>query len=90
VTDSDWKAMSNIAKVALTFLNAFCGILVAYPGPELSPLARVIAAAMIAGCGAALLLLNPPGGGTSLTAKQKREAVEAVRKEMMATPGRQP
>ena len=47
-------------KLLLVFLNGIAGVLAAYPGPELPPLARLMAAALVAGCGAALLFLHPP------------------------------
>ena len=61
MTKNDVQMVLSAIKVALAFVNAFAGILAAYPGPELSPLARLLAAATVAGCGAALLFLNPPG-----------------------------
>lgn len=61
MSDRQWTQIVNASKVALAFINAFAGILAAYPGPELSPLLRLMAAATVAGCGAALLYLQPPG-----------------------------
>lgn len=61
MTKNDLQIVLSTVKVALAFVNAFAGILAAYPGPELAPLARLFAAATVAGCGAALLFLNPPG-----------------------------
>ena len=86
MTETESRTIRDVLKVALAFLNAFCGVLVAYPGPEVSPLIKVMGAAMIAGCGAALLLLTPPGREASLTAKQRREAVAAVKQEMTRDP----
>lgn len=57
-------------KIALAFLNGFCGILAAYPGPELPPLARLAAAGIVAGCGAVLLIVDPPGGRSDFTETQ--------------------
>lgn len=61
MSDTNLQTLLSTLKVALAFVNAFAGILAAYPGPELSGLARVLAAATVAGCGAALLMLTPPG-----------------------------
>lgn len=60
--------LTNALKVALAFLNGFCGILAAYPGPEVPPLVRAICAATVAGCGGALLMLTPPGTKTMIAA----------------------
>lgn len=60
MNNDSWQHTQNAAKVALAFVNAFAGILAAYPGPELNPLWRLLCAAIVAGCGAALLILNPP------------------------------
>lgn len=78
-------------KVALMFVNGFAGLIAAYPGPELGALERLVCAALVAGCGAALLYLNPPGRTKSvdpdnLTPAQRRKLVAAVKAEMMATP----
>lgn len=83
----------NVLKVALVFLNGFAGLIAAYPGPELGALERLICAALVAGCGAALLVLNPPGRSKSvdpddLTPAQRRKLVAAVKAEMMATPAK--
>lgn len=51
----------DIVKLFLVFANGIAGVIAAYPGPELSPLARLLAAALVTGCGAALLFLTPPG-----------------------------
>ena len=79
MSDRQLVQIQSVAKVALAFLNAFAGILAAYPGPELSPLWRLMAAAVVAGCGAGLLVLQPPTGKTQderiadlLEAKMKR------------------
>jgi hypothetical protein len=50
----------------VAFINGFAGILAAYPGPELPALARLCAAATVGGCGAVLLLTNPPGGSVTV------------------------
>ena len=61
MSDRQFRQLTGAAKVAIAFINAFAGIFAAYPGPELSPLWRLFAAALVGGCGAALLFLNPPG-----------------------------
>lgn len=60
VTQSD---AANALTVLLAFVNAFAGLIAAYPGPELGALQRLVCAALVAGCGAALLFLHPPGRG---------------------------
>lgn len=80
----------DILKVSLLFLNAFAALIAAYPGPEIGAVERLICAALVAGCGAALLYLNPPGKKAldpdNLTPAQRRKLVAAVKAEMMATP----
>ena len=61
MSDATTRSLLNAGKVLLAFMNAFAGILAAYPGPEISPLLRLLAAATVAGCGAALLMVHPPG-----------------------------
>lgn len=77
-------------KVTLLFVNAFAGLLAAYPGPELGALERLICAALVAGCGAALLYLNPPGSkkvnADKLTAVQTRQVADELERRMKATP----
>lgn len=82
MTTRQWQQVTNVAKVALAFVNAFAGVFAAYPGPELSPLWRLAAAAIVAGCGAALLLMQPPSDKTQdervadlLEARMKRTRV---------------
>lgn len=61
MSDAQWQHIINAGKVMLAFVNAFAGALAAYPGPELSPLVRLMAVAVVAGCGGSLLVLHPPG-----------------------------
>lgn len=61
MNDSQIQVITSVAKVSLAFVNAFAGVLAAYPGSELPPLARLLSAALVAGCGGALLFLSPPG-----------------------------
>lgn len=72
MSDTQWVQMQSAMKVALAFVNAFAGFIAAYPGPELNPLWRMLFAATVAGCGAALLILNPP------TSKTQDERVAAI------------
>lgn len=53
--------VQSLLKIGLAFLNGVAGVLAAYPGPELPVLARLMASAVVVGCGAALLVLQPPG-----------------------------
>lgn len=81
----------DILKVALLFLNAFAGLIAAYPGPEIGAVERLICAALVAGCGAGLLYLNPPGkakavNADKLTAAQTRQVADELERRMKANP----
>ena len=80
---------ADMLKVALLFLNAFAGFLAAAPGTDIDPAARLVAAALVAGCGAALLYLNPPGKKVNpdrLTAAQTKQVADELERRMKATP----
>lgn len=69
-------------KVTLAFVNGFAGVVIAYPGSDLDPLIRLMFAGLVAGCGAALLFLNPPGkSGEKFTAKQVDQLTDALIKK---------
>lgn len=82
MTDQQLQTILSVLKVAVAFINGFAGILAAYPGPELPALARLCAAATVGGCGAVLLLTNPPGGGVTVSSiadeLEKRRATRAA------------
>lgn len=71
-------------KVALTFLNGFAGVIAAYPGPEVGPLARLVCAALVIACGATLLLVQPPGKEKPLTARQTRQVADEIERRLRA------
>ena len=75
------QQLQNAAKVGLAFLNAFCGIFAAYTGDDLNPLWRLFFAATVAGCGAALLILNPPNDKT-----QDERIADLLEERMRAAP----
>lgn len=81
---------SDTLKIALLFLNAFAGLIAAYPGPEIGAVERLICAALVAGCGATLLYLNPPGSKSvslsALTPAQTRQVADELEKRMRANP----
>lgn len=79
MTDRQIALAASVLKIALAFVNAFAGILAAYPGPELSPLARVLAAATVAGCGAALLYLRPPNTNPEAETLARRYVEQRIR-----------
>lgn len=83
-------ATVDILKLALLFVNAFAGLIAAYPGPELGAIERLVCAALVAGCGAALLYLNPPGrqaiNPDKLTAAQTRQVADELERRMRAQP----
>lgn len=82
----------DVVKIALTFLAAVAGFLAVYAGPELSPAARLVAAAIVAGCAPALALLDPPGKKAAkvnpdkLTAAQARQVADELERRMKRTP----
>lgn len=79
----------DMLKVGLLFLNAFAGLIAAYPGPEIGAVERLICAALVAGCGAALLYLNPPGKKVNpdkLTVAQTKQVADELERRMKATP----
>lgn len=80
---------ADTLKVALLFVNAFAGFIAAAPGTDIDPGVRIVAAALVAGCGAALLYLNPPGRKVNpdkLTAAQTRQVADELERRMKATP----
>ena len=80
---------NDVMKVALLFLNAFAGLIAAYPGPEIGAVERLVCAGLVAGCGAALLYLNPPGKKVNpdrLTAAQTKQVADELERRMKATP----
>lgn len=80
----------DAVKYGLTFLNAFCGLIVAYPGPEIGGLERVLCAALIAGCGTTLLLIDPPrtakrkAADDRLSARQAKQVADELEARMKA------
>lgn len=64
MSDAQLQRTKSIAKIVLAFVNAFAAVLAGYPGPDLSPIYRLLCVATVAGCGAALLMLDPPGKTT--------------------------
>lgn len=81
---------ADMIKVALLFVNAFAAFIAAAPGNDIDPTARLMAAALVAGCGAALLYLNPPGAKKvnpdKLTAAQTKQVADELERRMKATP----
>jgi hypothetical protein len=94
MSDHQWNQFVNASKVALAFLNAVAATVAGYPGADLSPLMRLMAVAISAGCGAALLMLQPPGrksaDGITVSAvadeleRRNRRRQQAVRQEPTA------
>lgn len=86
---------ADAIKLALMFLNAFAGVLAAFPGPELGTLERLFCAALVAGCGAALLFLDKYGAPKrraaaldpdDMTPVQRRRLAAKLKDVMMETP----
>jgi hypothetical protein len=66
VSDAQWSRLVSALKLALVFINGFAALIGTYPGPEVPALVRLLCAATAAGCGAALLMLTPPGRSNAL------------------------
>lgn len=66
-------------KLVLMFANAFAGVIAA--SADIDPMARLLAAALVAGCGAVLLFLNPLGKTGEFTAKQVNQLTDALLKK---------
>lgn len=81
---------ADMLKVAILFVNGLAGFLAAAPGNDIDPTARLFAAGLVAGCGAALLYLNPPGkkavNPDKLTAAQTKQVADELERRMRATP----
>jgi hypothetical protein len=79
-------------KMSLVFVNAFAGLIAAYPGADLDGSVRLVCAALVAGCGAALLFMQKLGGDidyAKLAEEQERQRQARVRAtlERKATDG---
>lgn len=73
---------TDALKVTLAFVNAFAGVFAGYPGTDLDPMIRLAFVALVAGCGAALLFLNPPGkSGEKFSPKQVDQLTDALIKK---------
>lgn len=73
---------TDALKVALAFVNGFSGVVIAYPGSDLDPLIRLMFAGLVAGCGAALLFLKPPGNsGEKFSPAQVEQLTAALLKK---------
>ncbi|MCC7372528.1 MAG: hypothetical protein IT306_29210 [Chloroflexi bacterium] len=68
-------------KVLLVFANGLAAFVAAYPGTDLDPMARLACGAVAAGCGAALLLMTPPGKAERFSAKQVDQLTDALLKK---------
>lgn len=73
---------ADTIKVALLFLNAFAGFIAAAPGDNIDPSVRIVCAALVAACGAALLYLNPPGKTPSPTANLTTKQLAQITDEL--------
>lgn len=86
----------TLLKIILAFVNGMAGLIAAFPGPELGVMERLLAAAVVAGCGPALLLLNPPGRASrsldpaDMTMAQRRRLAMKLKDEMMRLPAEAP
>lgn len=72
---------TDAVKVALVFLNGFAAFVAAAPGAEIDPTVRVICGGIASACGAALLLLNPPGKPEKFSPKQVDQLTDALLKK---------
>lgn len=88
---------ADMIKLGLMFLNAFCGVIAAFPGPEVGVLERLICAALVIACGAALAFLEKVGGSKAkpddldpdtMTPAQRRRLAMKLRDVMETTPAR--
>ena len=72
---------TDSVKVLLVFLNGLAAFIAAYPGTDLDPMVRLACGAVSAGCGAALLMLTPPGKPEKFSPKQVDQLTDALLKK---------